>query len=235
MATASDNFNRTQNPLASGWTTATGAQNFRANGSAALSVGGGDSVVGWTADTFGNDHFSEVTIGAAADDGGPAVRLTLASNTFYLLDLTTGSANVELFIMPGAINIATVQFAAAMQAGDVYRLSITGSTMSILRNGAAPSVLGGSLTDVTYATGVPGMHASGTSLTYDSWQGGDVGGGASDTPRTPNAGSATLVGNAPTLVRGTVLMPQTPFARPRGMRRFFLPRLIPAFALPIGG
>ena len=178
---ASDDFNRTEDPLSTGWATGMGGlSNIKANGTDAQGTSAAADHVAVRTGTYPDDQFSEVVIGTQGDDGGPLVRGSTTAAQGYFVD-TSGNLTVLIIRLdagPSFTVIATVSFGAANTAGAVYRLTIAGSVLTPTRNGATGTLVSGSLTDATYASGSPGIHLFDTALTYDSWNGTDPAGGA---------------------------------------------------------
>lgn len=129
--------------------------------------------IGDTGGTWPADQYAEITIGAGTNSSGslgPGVRMNAAGGgTGYIVALAPGAgggANSYLFKVNGAPNSYTqigspfTGFDPAV--GDVWRLSVTGTTFTITQNGS----VAGTVTDSTYATGTPGLYAySNTGLT----------------------------------------------------------------------
>jgi hypothetical protein len=178
---ASDNFNRTENPLSTGWATASGFNAVQANGSVAVGTSG--DCVSVRTGAHPADQFSEVTIGALNNDGGPVVRGSTSVVQGYFCDAQLTTPNeIQIFKItagPTFTPITVIQTGVNIVNGDVIRVEVSGGATTVLvvkKNGVAETnVTGGSLTDTTspYTSGVPGIFASGTSLTFDAWQGTD--------------------------------------------------------------
>lgn len=182
MTTASDNFNRTENPLSTGWAKAggTGGQ-LKANGTAAIGVGLGDQCSLWTADAFGGEQYSEAVLAVSGtDDIGVAVRGSTSASQFYLYDVQGGAANQSgIYKYGGTYVVIGALFGAAATVGHTYRIESTGSgttTLTVKDNGVTVTTR----TDASspFTSGRPGVYVANAVMSWDSWNGGDIGGGA---------------------------------------------------------
>jgi hypothetical protein len=184
MASASDTFDGSENPLATDWNNGMGLSGISEGSGVASSLGNnGDFGSFWdpAVTTFSANHYSEVVIGTMANDGGPAVRCS--ATVGYSIDCNTGGAGQILRWSTGsASNVGTaVTFDSAIVAGDTVRLSVTtvggDVVFTATRNGNATTPA--TVTDVAannpILTGQPGMHIFGSSLTYASWAAADIG------------------------------------------------------------
>jgi len=183
--TVQDTFTRTENPLASGWTNHALYASFRANGTDAIGTSASlDHIALYTASSFGAAQFSRVIIGTPGDaDGGPMVRGSASVRSGYNLKVYGGAAsNWDLVKGNGASGgayIASGTFPSPPAAGDVYELSAAGTAttvLSVTRNGVAGTVTSGSLTDASspWTSGAPGMVVFVNTMSFASWEGGDI-------------------------------------------------------------
>jgi hypothetical protein len=180
---ASDNFNRAnENPLSGGgnWSTPTGFNAMKivsnvavgqTNGVYAFSTWSGAPV------DFPADQYSEVTIGSAGANNWICLVVRATDNTFYATQFTDGyhyflkytNGNQSVLGGPYGNNLDGIS------AGSVMRLSITGNTLTLMKDGVAlPS--NGSITDSVspIGSGRPGIGTYVVSSGYyeDNWVGG---------------------------------------------------------------
>lgn len=200
--TVSSTFSGTENPLSEGgvWSTAPGVWGAmrKANGAfctATLTDCASVYAAGLTA-----DQYSEITI---ADVAGAQVMFHYANvrtNASGLYQVTTAAdvgPNVLVILRWDAAHGETqlganITTPANVQTGDVMRLEVVGSLLTVKWNGAILRTQ----SDSTFATGQPGIggwvHTSGSGVNarlISSWSAGDVLPAAAPPvvpPRTPN-------------------------------------------------
>jgi len=134
----------------------------------------------WSGST--SDHYSEIKLGTLQNDGGPCVRVTDGTTTtMYLADLDPATAfpttNYTIFMKNSATFTAVSGGSGSINTftvGDVFRLEIQGTTLTLKQNGTVVKTC----TDSTLATGKPGMHTDSTAIKYTDWAAGDFAGGA---------------------------------------------------------
>jgi hypothetical protein len=180
---AADTFTRANGGLGANWTTVTSqtAPVIVGNLVQTTATGGADSVARWSADTFPNDQFSEIKIVAAASVAanavGAVVRADSAADTFYAA-IAQGplgaAASIILKKKIATVSTALITSTLTLAAGDMLRLSVTGTQLVVLVNGVARL----STVDSSIAAGSAGIHiassATGgvTAAQLDDWSSG---------------------------------------------------------------
>lgn len=156
-----DTFNRSSGPLGSDYDTAAGFNSLNVNTSTARGFSSGRSLnsIKKSVTTFSPNQEAQVTYIAFNptyfDYAGPAVRVTPESGSGYVLNIDSlDSGGRRLIRVSGSVNTGiagTINLPAV--AGDIFKLSASGSTLMVYRNG----ILVNSVTDTTYPTGQPGL------------------------------------------------------------------------------
>ncbi len=143
-----------------------------------------DTAMHWTGDTFNADQYSEVTLATAATTAagtgfGPAVRCDTGTTqkTMYRLVVSTQGYELTKFVNAATTSLSTALTTTTFADGDVVRLTIIGSTLSMKKNGLE---FGITYNDTALTTGAPGVgHSSTTNLLaangIDTWTGGNAG------------------------------------------------------------
>ena len=164
---ATDNFTRADaGTLGANWTMA-GANSLSIVSSNAAGVGVVNQGDFWSANSFHNDQYSTITIN---DVGGShyayaGVRLNSSFNG-YILCCNYNSWSLQVFTAgSGAVIDSGL---GTFNAGDVMKISITGTTIICTQNG---SVLTTKI-DSTWTTGSAGVGGYGV-LTISNWVGGN--------------------------------------------------------------
>jgi hypothetical protein len=197
---ASDNFNRTENPLASGWLSETDITNtaLQATGSTVEIVTAGSGNVGcyyYNSISPGADQFSEIQIPVMNNNGFDEVvaivRTVTTSGGTYLarLEINSGTPYEEDIFSYDTTNgykfYVTNGSPAAWVAGDTLRLTVSGSVTPILNmyrisGGVATLVNTYTIvpaTDAVLTSGKPGfclgVDTDVTNTQVDNWRGGD--------------------------------------------------------------
>lgn len=180
---ASDNFTRANGGLGANWTVVSTSAVFQiASNLANVSNLSLDSIYRYNAVSFPNDQYAETTLStptsSAANHGyGPCVRCDTAG-AFSAYRLVCGGAGYSLDKYVAGVHtdisgaLATTTFAN----GDVVRLTIKGTTLSMTKNGVA---FGITYTDASLAAGAAGIGYSGTDSAGGAlslWAGGSAGG-----------------------------------------------------------
>lgn len=194
---ATDNFTRAaENPLSDGgsWAVQNSAQAFQltasqkctANNSTPACSSYFNGSISWP-----NDQYSECTLGAALASGqyiGLAVRCQAGSAlNYYCVLITLGSNNVLLARSVSGTGTTLSTGTATFTVGDVIRLSVQGTTLTVYKNGT--SIL--TATDSTYTSGFPGLASFAlTNSVYFSgpWNGGSL--------VSPSSGTSDLAINS---------------------------------------
>lgn len=171
----------------------------------ALSSASANGVYGrWTgAGSFTADQYSQITVTSSNGTTrwiGVAVRMGTSTSGFtgYVLSCASTNCKLEKYVS-GALT--TLQAATAHGIsinGKTVRLSITGTTLTPLVNGATPAGFSATYTDPAIASGTPGWAVgsqASSSIGADDWSGGITG--------NPSAATPTLTA-APVQTGGTI-------------------------------
>ncbi|HEV7926346.1 MAG TPA: IPT/TIG domain-containing protein [Verrucomicrobiae bacterium] len=175
---ASSTFIGAENPLDEGdsWYPLPGYSGFSKAGGQAIGLDSNHNASGvWSIAPPAN-QYSEVTLGSVASGGGgPIVRIDRSNpgQTGWLLFLYAGNPGSSgIYKMTPDANFSAVQlFTPTLVAGDKWRLTAIGNTLSVYRNGALQFTY---TTDGSYAAGDVGIEAFTPSFTFSAWQGGDT-------------------------------------------------------------
>lgn len=127
--------------------------------------------------SFGNDQYSEVVIGVHNQEG-ISVRAsgTGGSRNCYYAQAFSAFGWELYKIVAGTETSLANDFgggSAVFAATDVIRLEVTGTTLTLKKNGSTLTMT----TDGALASGSPGVMSFDASGRLDSWEGGDFGGG----------------------------------------------------------
>ena len=193
----SDNFNRANGSLGTGWAAISG-------GAMTISsqqvIGKANTNTGEirTAETYPSDQFSQIQVTSTALSGGQwiaaAVRMQSSGQNAYagLYYWNFGSPELMLFKRSGGswTQLGGVYNSGALAAGTQLQLTAVGSTISLLQNGVQRL----SVTDTSFTGGAPGIMAFGNS-TADNWSGGSAA-----------AASSFTVGGTVSGLSGTVVL-----------------------------
>jgi hypothetical protein len=162
-----DNFNRNENPLAGNWGVISSYGNLQAisGTGAAAAVAATNSNECWvgpggvSADgNWANDQYSECTVGLFTGPVsiGPGARMG-TGGTGYIASMNSGASSggtvYKLTGSGGYTSIGTI-LGTTTATGDVWRIQIVGTTITVLQNGVSRF----STTDATYASGNPGLY-----------------------------------------------------------------------------
>src|SRR6266853_7033753 len=175
----SDNFNRVENPLASGWTTTTGHSALQADGANCDgTVNSGDHSSYWSAQTPSGDHWTEITWRGVAQDSGPCVRNQKTAATMYNYDAVS---DVIAKIVAGAFTTLQSGPLATWANNDVGSSVIQGSTIKLKKNGVQVNT---NLTDTAIAGGTWAIFVFSTAAgnAVDNFNGGDFAAGGAFPP-----------------------------------------------------
>lgn len=179
---ASDDFNRANATLdASGnWTAFASLLGHGAsNGLNVVSneckdTGADIAIERYTGIAWPNDQYAQLTLKTLAttsDEGiGPAVRMT-QNVSLYFAQCNSGEIRLYKYINGSSFSQLGI-FTGTISVGDVIRLEVQGTSLTVKRNGA--TVIG-PVTDASLASGDAGIWSSLPSPvpTGDDWSGGD--------------------------------------------------------------
>lgn len=176
MTIVSDNFTRANAPtLGANWSSQTGSS-FGIATNAAVNQGGFSVAADyWSANTFGNAQFSQVTITTlnGSNWSGTIVRAATGGvNTNYSFQSNGSSGTGNTFIRKTVTGTDTeiLAISTTVANGDVLYLQIQGTTLIAKKNG----VTVGTVTDSSISTGYPGITGYGGSDILNTWSGGDL-------------------------------------------------------------
>ena len=118
---------------------------------------------GDTGGTWPADQYAEITVGTINSIGffGPGVRMNAAGTTGYIVAIQGGSGGTVYKISGSGTYTSIGTFAATSANGDVWRMTIVGTTITITQN----TVSKFSGTDASFASGTPGFYQEGTAVT----------------------------------------------------------------------
>jgi hypothetical protein len=165
-----DNFNRANGAIGSNYTVTNGALNVSGNVLSGTTTNQFSAATVNASINYAGDQFCEFTVTAMnGTTDQPACALRMNGFTFYHLAVNTGA---------WFLNNRTGQFSAtglisgaiATVIGDSFRLEISGTTLSVFRNG----VFQGSVVDSSYATGLCGPVIYGNIATIDNFSCGNL-------------------------------------------------------------
>jgi hypothetical protein len=184
-AIATDNFNRANaNPIGGNWTTAPShsAIQLLSNVAQDSADSGTDNSAYWNANTFPNDQYSQCNVtdslsSETAECGpGPMCRCsTSAPRNLYRVIFSPGATQNLHFEKYAANSYSPIGgFTVTMNNGDLLKLQVQGTTLTAFVNGSSVATT----TDSSVTSGPAGLAfsscPSGTTVTFDNWEGGDL-------------------------------------------------------------
>ena len=144
-------------------------------------------------------QYSEVTLGSVASGGGgPIVRIDRNNpgQTGWLLFLWADNPSLSgIYKMTpdGGFTLLGLPFTATIVSGDKWRLTATGNTLDVFRNGVFQFTR---TTDGSYATGDVGIEAFTQNFSFMGWEGGDPAGPPPTPDTTPPTPPSNLTATA---------------------------------------
>ena len=197
---ASDNFVRAnENPLSGGGTWASGYSGFfncqlASNAVSNTGVGQGDCLAAYTAGSWPNDQWSQITIGTFSSSLNEMVAVRAQptpTSSYYACMIRQGSsfsAGFRIYTNGVSGSTLAATTAATWQPGDLALCQVQNDSnghpvISLFRNGTLVT----SYTDLsnTYMSGRPGLAIQSASQTVGPWSGGDFGGTPPPPPPPP--------------------------------------------------
>ena len=182
MTTASDNFNRANDPsgLGSNWTAQCNSSGIVVSVNTAYKGGVGNDYSFYNAISPGADQYSKVKLVSGFGGGVYGAATVRASGTsegtmnayVFISNGSSGSGNSEIQKFVSGSNTKLANVATTLSAGDFIELRVVGTSPATLyayKNGA----LVASTTDSSLSSGKPGIGAYGAGITFDDWEGGD--------------------------------------------------------------
>jgi hypothetical protein len=127
----------------------------------------------WSANTFTDNQYSQVTIVAAHNSKGPAVRIQTggAQQNYYYVKIENATqlsikknVNGSYALIPPSFTVPT------LQPNDTIKLSVSGTTLELFVNGVSQ----GTRTDTTFSSGAPGIWNFFLLHPLDDWEGGSL-------------------------------------------------------------
>lgn len=181
MASASDNFNRADSgTLGANWGAISTLSGFKiVSNQAVQATTGSNGGNRYTAVTFGNDQFSQITIAADPNNfnyGGPCIRAASGAITYYGAGFDSfNSGNTRQRIWKVVATTWTSLAASSsvnIAQNDVVYLQAVGNALTMKVNGS--TVL--TATDSAIASGQPGFQSRspGNQATFDDWSAADI-------------------------------------------------------------
>jgi hypothetical protein len=145
-----------------------------------------------TGETFDNDHFSQITIVEATEQGFCAIVRVTDANNFYYFYINGTTAQIFKLVGGSFAAVSSQAVGLSVAAGAVWKLEITGTSLKGYLNGV--EVCSG--TDSDLATGVPGIiDFQQSTATIDQWIGGPLAGGGFQAAWARN--SNVMIGGGP--------------------------------------
>ena len=199
---AADDFNRADGPLGANWTKPLASENnlVIVNNQVGVDVEESHNYAFWSADSFSEDQYSQITITKMGSWPGVIVRADGILDRFYL-GLLAGPNDYEIYRRwDGVYYQVATGTAETWQVGDVLSLGVIGSahpvTVTLYHNGNAVLSWTSSSQAEVKNGGSPGIgiySPSGQALTLDNWEGGNL---PPDTqpPSAPGNLVATAIG-----------------------------------------
>lgn len=182
MASFTDPFNT--GALAGGWNTLTGAASCVSNKYQGSTVPVASIYTGFTPT---NDQEISVVLGTLANDIDIYGRFnTTTFNGYFANILLGGDTRIQKIVagVPSSLNLTS---GAGWTTGDTATFRLSGSTLSVLRNGTVVNTI----TDASYTAGFGGVGTNSTSDTIDSFTAADYSTGATASGSAVGVGVAT--------------------------------------------
>ena len=178
---ASDNFNRADGFLGANWTKPPASQNnlVIVNNQVGVDVENSHNYAFWSANSFGQDQYSQVRISNVGPWNGVIVRAQLIIDRFYLA-FVFGVNDYRIYLRKDGLYYELITGTTeTWAAGDIIGLEAAGLNpvqLTLLRNGNP--VLTYTDTTENLFGGSPGIgiySPSGYHLAIDDWEGGNLG------------------------------------------------------------
>ena len=171
MAIYQDFFTRSDGGIGANWTNINGTFGVSSNQAKPLTLGSDSRAQSvYSEGTFGNDQYAQVTLINVSGYAGVVLRAATGAYTCYTAVAGSSNSVIQKAVAGTVTTVATG--GPAFANSDVLRLEITGSLLTLYKNGV--SVLTG--VDTAIASGKAGIAGFNTSLiAADNWEGGDLG------------------------------------------------------------
>jgi hypothetical protein len=178
-----DNFNRANGPLGVNWTKPIASENnlVIVNNQVGVDVENSHNYAFWSANSFTDDQYSQITITKMGPWPGVIVRADGVLDRFYL-GLLFGPNDYRIYRRwDGNYYLVAAGTTETWQVGDVLTLGVRGSanpmTLTLYHNGNAVLTWTSSSDAEVKTGGSPGIgiySPSGQGLTLDNWEGGNL-------------------------------------------------------------
>lgn len=180
LPASSDFTGASENPISEGgnWNDDTSTFNrCQRDGSGNAQGTGGGSHCLWAADTFGDDHYSEVELsGSTWSFTGPSVRHNTSKNDKYI-GVIHGTTTLRIYkVVASAYTQLATKTVTALSAGDKLKLEVTGSSLELFVDTGSGWVSELTATNSDVTGNGSGLHFNDSSSTVTAWGGGDLGG-----------------------------------------------------------
>jgi hypothetical protein len=166
-----DNATRANGAIGSNWTVTNNGINISSNNFVGTSAS--NDAAYWSASSFSNVQFSQVTITAlngTTDFPGVAVLLSGSGASTQGYECVEDTTNIFIQKISGTTNTTLTSAASTGTAGDILRLEVApGGALTCYKN----SVSTLKTTNTTYTSGAPGLFLFGTVATSKNWSGGN--------------------------------------------------------------
>lgn len=170
---ASDSFTRADSgTLGPNWTDSENGFGISSNTANARSLGN-NNISYWSADVFGNDHYSQVTVSSLA--GVTAVGVVCRANgaaptnNGYLFYSSSIAGNIYKIVAGSYTSLAGSLTTVA--SGDVLKITCIGSLIEAFKNGISV----GSVNDSSVAAGSAGIYGTSPLSQLINWSGDNIG------------------------------------------------------------
>lgn len=184
MATATDDFNRANDPsgLGSNWSAQCNSSGIVVSANAAYKNGAGSNDYSfYNAISPGADQYSKIVLSSGFGGGIYGAVTVRASGTaeatmnsyVFITNGASGSGNSEIQKFVSGANTKLANVAATFTGGDVIEIRASGTTISVYKNGSLLT----STTDSSLSSGKPGFGGYGAGTVFDNWEGGDYSAG----------------------------------------------------------
>ena len=172
--TAFDNFNRSDGPLGSNWTTVTGlAAPAIVSNQATVGTNNTDNAAYYNAVSPTSNQYAYAVWTSSSGDGGVAARMQSAAATFYLCHIYA-NFYLNIYEVTEGSFVSRANTTLTISSGDIIRIECTGTnptSISFKVNGTERL----SYSDTSpIENGKPGIHCYDNTTTFNSWGGGSL-------------------------------------------------------------
>ncbi len=172
--TLRDDFNRANaNPIGGNWTAIPNETSLQIISNRVYGISSANrNTAYWNAMEFAPDQYSQATLAVVPSGGdlGIACRISKTTESLYKIEVSTTAWNFAKYVN-GTYSVIGLSQSRANVAGDVFRLTVTGTTLKCSINGVEQVY---SVSDTSHKTGAPGINLWGTTPSVDDWEGGNI-------------------------------------------------------------